>query len=102
MIEVDREVYGMKKISESTDASGDEESLGNPTVVKKDRMIEVKVDLLTIAIRKNYLSKIEPTDDRIVIDMAKTNTRGDETTRPGREILKNKEMPFVDKRHIIL
>ena len=52
--------------------------------------------------QKKRSLKIEPTDDRIVIDTAKTNTRGDETTRPGREILKNKEMLFVDKRHIIL
>ena len=71
MIGVDREVCGMRKISESTDASGDEESPGSLTVVKNDRMIVVIVDLSTIAAIKNDLLKIEPTDDRIVIDMAR-------------------------------
>ena len=91
----------MTRTSETTDVNGDAEGIGNPTVVRKDHItIEVKVDLPTIAVKKDALSKIETTDD-IVIGVVETNMTV-ETTRPNRETPRNKEVPFVDKRHVVL
>ena len=95
-IGVDREACGMTRTSEITDVNGDAEGIGNPTVVRRDHITtEVKVDLLTIAVKKDALSKIETTDD-IVIAVVETNMTV-ETTRPDRGTPKNKEVLFVDK-----
>ena len=100
-IGVDREACSMTRTSEITDVNGDAEGIGNPTVVRKDHItIEVKVDLPMIAVTKDALSKIETTDD-IVIGVVEINMTV-ETTRPDRETPRNKEVPFVDRRHVVL